>query len=204
MKRLITFAALTAGILSQSFAALSIDLSFDSTEISQATTGTYTITGSFIVNGYGSGSGVFFTPLPQGGMSETATVSDFYLSLQSTSLSGTAEYDSTPFVFQGANFNFTLDSMMFGDSISFYGDLTSDSDTSVLWTQLLTVDLSGTFEVSYLSGNPNPEAISGSYANDAFVVNGAAPAPAVPEPSTYAALAGLATLAFAAFRRRKA
>ncbi|MDP0501247.1 MAG: PEP-CTERM sorting domain-containing protein [Verrucomicrobiota bacterium JB022] len=202
MKHLLTFAALSAGILPQSFAALTIELSFDSTDFAMGTTGTFAISGTHTPTGSAQGSGYYTLDLAHGMSAGSASSSGFDLSLQSTSLTGTASYDSTPFTFNGAKFYFMVDEMMTGEQVYLSVNLLSDSSVAGLVGQPLTIDLEGTFEIDSSYGSINLEDLYNSYGDGGVTVGAASPV--VPEPSTYAALAGLATLAFAAFRRRKA
>jgi hypothetical protein len=193
---------------STAFAVITVNLSFDSESLAIGTTGTFSISGSATST---SGAAGGWTTASNGMGAPAASLgSGKYFELKTVSLDSTPSmnYNNAPFTQ-----NMVGQSLIYFDaSLGGYSSLTIYGSTTLYPVGALfeigngTTDyVSGTFIVEYSNvGAFTTGDLSGSFGSDGVGTNvDLIVAAAVPEPSAYAAMAGLAALGLAAVRRRR-
>jgi hypothetical protein len=190
---------LAAGVLllcaSSASASLTLSLGFIDDSFIVGRTGTFTLSGTHNWGERTSTASGYNYVLPIS-INDGYYASDFYLELESTSISGTLgsagselDPDSLTLVFDS---NAGYEHVM-RISGSLFDTLAMDV------TGTSTVNVSGTFMITYLEGSAlGPEDLADDYSGT-YVVS----TQVVPEPSTYAALAGVAVLGLALVRNRR-
>jgi hypothetical protein len=162
----------------------------------------FTYNGSGVTLDWNVAAGSFATLTPGGTVGTSTEYVVYHGGLAAES--GTMQTLSNPGYSNTAWSSLTGATTHSGDNIAFYGDRTNvnvpvgfNLTTGTLAGQL-TWSSTSLINLGFASDATN----SGSFAAMGTTVNWSATNTAIPEPSTYAALFGLATLGFAAVRRR--
>jgi hypothetical protein len=191
------------------FAVITVNLTFDAESLAVGTTGTFTISGGATSNA-GLLSG-WSTSSNEGGPA-SALASDTFFSLSVVTLDATPSvtYNGGAFTPNMVGQNFLdFDKSMYGpyNNFTINGSSTLSPGGALFQIGNGTTDfISGTFTVS----NSNIEAFTIANLNSTFGTSNTfasniqlVVASVVPEPSSFAGVAGLAALAFGAGRRRR-
>lgn len=194
-KTLLLTAALAAVATgSNAFAQIVLNLSFDENSLAANTTGTFSISGS-ATSSVGSSNG--WQTSTSGGVG--GPVGWFTLQVLTANFPGSGlTYDEAAFIPGMVNSNLIW--LSGGSSFRIAGSSTSNPAEAVFQIGNGTTDvLSGTFKVGSSTGIGSLDIA----ALNMSIGNVTVTASAVPEPATFASLAGAVTLGFAALRRRR-